>query len=79
MEIQGVNQLQQELLNEIWACDSEEDLEQFIDAVEPEYRQQVLLLAECVFLAHLDDCVLSETDCAEARTLLTALRVGRTL
>lgn len=79
MVIQGVNQLQQELLNEIWKCDSEEDLEEFIEAVEPEYRQEVLLLAECVFLAHLDDLVGSETDCAEARNLLTALRLGRTL
>jgi hypothetical protein len=71
MQIQGVNQLQRELLNEIWACDSQEDLAEFIEAVEPEYRQEVLLLAECVFLAHLDDGVQTERDCAEARKLLT--------
>jgi len=75
MEIQGVNQRQQELLNEIWACDSEDDINELVEAVEPEYRQEVLLLAECVFLAHLDDLVLSETDCAEARSELAALRM----
>ena len=79
MEIQGVNQLQQELLNEIWACDTEEALEEFIEAVEPEYRDEVILLCECVFLAHLDDLVQSETDTAEARAELTRIRIDHTL
>ena len=79
MEIQGVNQLQQELLSEIWACDTEQDLEEFIEAVEPEYKQEVLLLCECVFLAHLDDLVQSETDTAEARAELTRICIDRTL
>jgi hypothetical protein len=75
MNIQCVTKQQQELLNEIWACDSEDDINELLEAVEPEYRQEVLLLAECVFLAHLDDLVLSETDCAEARAEITALRM----
>lgn len=45
MQINGVSQLQRELLNEIRACNTEQDLEEFIDSVEPEYRQEVLLLA----------------------------------
>lgn len=75
MNIQCVNQRQQELLNEIWACDTEDDINELVEAVEPEYRSEVLLLAECVFLAHLDDLVHSETDCAEARAELAALRM----
>jgi len=75
MNIQCVTKQQQELLDEIWACDSEDDINELVEAVEPEYRQEVLVLAECVFLAHLDDLVHSETDCGEARAEITALRM----
>jgi hypothetical protein len=70
MNIQCVTKQQQELLNEIWACDDQQDLLELIETVEPEYRQEVLLLSECVFLAHLDEEVESERDCAEARRIL---------
>lgn len=70
MNIQCVTKQQQELLNEIWACDDQRDLLELIETVEPEYRQEVLLLSECVFLAHLDEEVRSETDCEAARVLL---------
>ena len=70
MNIQCVTKQQQELLNEIWACDDQEDLLELIDSIEPEYKQEVLLLAECVFLAHLDDEVESEPDCEAAREIL---------
>jgi hypothetical protein len=70
MNIQCVTKQQQELLNEIWACDDQQDLLELIETVEPEYRQEVLLLSECVFLAHLDEEVESEPDCAEARRIL---------
>lgn len=70
MNIQCVTKQQQELLNEIWACDDQADLLELIETVEPEYRQEVLLLSECVFLAHLDEEVRSEADCEAARVLL---------
>jgi len=70
MQIQGTTQLQQKLLNGIWQCDTEQDLEDFVDSVDPQHRQQVMLLAECVFLAHIDDSVQSELDTLAARQIL---------
>lgn len=70
IDIQFVTNEQAEILDQIWACETEDDILELREAMDPGQWQTLDLLIEAIALAMLDDKVHSEVDCTEARNIL---------
>ena len=51
IEINGLTQYQVSLLDEMWACDSMEDFDEFLEALDPEDRAEAMRLKQMILLA----------------------------
>ena len=74
IEINGLTQYQVSLLDEMWACDSMEDFEEFLEALDPEDRAEALRLQRMVLLAELDE-VVARSPMKEAKLVLDKFRL----
>jgi hypothetical protein len=74
IQINGLTQYQVSLLDEMWACDSMEDFEEFMEALDPEDRAEALRLQRMILLAELDD-VVAQMPLTEANLVLDKFRL----
>jgi hypothetical protein len=74
IEINGLTPYQVALLDEMWACDTLEDFEEFMEALDPEDRAQALRLQRMILLAELDN-VVAEMPLTEAKEVLDKFRL----
>lgn len=72
MEIQvhGLSALQRELADQIWACDSQEDVDQFIGALPKRLRGQARFVKEMMTIAVWDGVVEQQQEYPEAMAVL---------
>ena len=68
--ITGLSSLQRELADQIWACDSEEDVSEFIGRLPKRLRGQARFVRELMIAAVWDNVVKEQQDCVEAREVL---------
>ena len=69
IQINGLTAYQVSLLDEMWACDTWQDFEEFLEALDPEDRAQALKLQRMILLAELDD-VVAKMPLTEANEIL---------
>jgi hypothetical protein len=74
ISINGLTAHQVSILDEMWACDTLEDFEEFLEALDPEDRAQALRLQRMVLLAELDD-VVAKMPLTEANKVLDKFRL----
>ena len=74
IEINGLTPYQVSLLDEMWACDTFEDFEEFLEALDPEDRAQALRLQRMILLAELDEHV-AKMPLTEANKVLDKFRL----
>jgi hypothetical protein len=74
IQINGLTQYQVSLLDEMWACDSMEDFEEFMEALDPEDRAEALRLQRMILLAELDE-VVARSPMKEAKEVLDKFRL----
>jgi hypothetical protein len=74
IEINGLNSYQVALLDEMWACDTWQDFEEFMEALDPEDRREALKLKRMILLAELD-AVVAEMPLTEAKEVLDKFRL----
>jgi hypothetical protein len=74
IQINGLTQYQVSLLDEMWACDSMEDFEEFLEALDPEDRAEAMRLQRMILLAELDE-VVARSPMKEAKELLDKFRL----
>ena len=74
IEINGLTPYQVALLDEMWACDTLEDFEEFMEALDPEDRAQALRLQRMILLAELDNLV-AKDPLKEAKEVLDKFRL----
>lgn len=74
IQINGLTAHQVSILDEMWACDTLEEFEQFLDACDPEDRAEALRLQRMVLLAELDE-VVAQMPLTEAETVLAQFRI----
>ena len=74
IEINGLTPYQVSLLDEMWACDTFEDFEEFLEALDPEDRAQALRLQRMILLAELDE-VVAKMPLTEANKVLDKFRL----
>jgi hypothetical protein len=74
IEINGLTPYQVSLLDEMWACDSMEEFEEFMEALDPEDRGEALRLQRMILLAELDE-VVAKDPLKEAKIVLDKFRL----
>ena len=73
IEINGLTAHQVSILDEMWACDTWQDFEEFLEALDPEDRAEALRLQRMILLAELDN-VVAEMPLLEANKVLAQFR-----
>ena len=68
--ITGLSSLQRESADQIWACDSEDDVSEFIGGLPKRLRGQARFVRELMIAAVWDNVVKEQQDCVEAREVL---------
>ena len=74
IEINGLTAYQVALLDEMWACDTWQDFEEFMEALDPEDRGEALRLQRMILLAELD-AVVAKDPLKEAKEVLDKFRL----
>ena len=74
IQINGLTQYQVSLLDEMWACDTWQDFEEFMEALDPEDRKEALKLQRMILLAELDE-VVAKDPLKEAKIVLDRFRL----
>ena len=74
IQINGLTQYQVSLLDEMWACDTWQDFEEFMEALDPEDRAEALKLQRMILLAELDE-VVARSPMKEANEVLDKFRL----
>lgn len=70
MMLEGLTAVQVKLCDDLWACDTLEDVEEFIATLPPALQPQARGLQELMFIACLDDDVQTEEHCGQAAEYL---------
>jgi hypothetical protein len=74
IQINGLTAYQVALLDEMWACDTWQDFEEFMEALDPEDRKEALKLQRMILLAELDE-VVAKDPLKEANEVLARFRL----
>jgi hypothetical protein len=74
IQINGLTPYQVSLLDEMWACDTWQDFEEFMEALDPEDRAEALRLQRMILLAELDE-VVARSPLKEANLVLDKFRL----
>jgi hypothetical protein len=74
IQINGLTVYQVALLDEMWACDTWQDFEEFMEALDPEDRGEALRLQRMILLAELDE-VVAKDPLKEAKEVLDRFRL----
>jgi hypothetical protein len=74
IQINGLTPYQVSLLDEMWACDTLEDFEEFMEALDPEDRGEALRLQRMILLAEMDELV-AKSPLTEANLVLDKFRL----
>lgn len=73
IDIHGVTNEQAEILDQLWVCETEEDVYELRMAMDPEQWHTLDLLIEAVALGLLDHEIQTEVDCSQVRDILDNL------
>ena len=74
IEINGLTAYQVALLDEMWACDTWQEFEEFMEALDPADRKEALKLQRMILLEELD-AVVAEMPLKEANEVLDKFRL----
>jgi hypothetical protein len=74
IEINGLTAYQVALLDEMWACDTWQEFEEFMEALDPEDRGEALRLQRMILLAEMDELV-AKSPLKEANKVLDKFRL----
>ena len=74
ININGLNSYQVGLLDEMWACDTWQEFEEFMEALDSEDRLEAIKLQRMILLAELDN-VVAEMPLTEANAVLDKFRL----
>jgi hypothetical protein len=74
IEINGLTAYQVTLLDEMWACDTMEEFEEFLETLDPEDCAEAMRLQRMILLAEMDNLV-AEMPLTEANSVLDKFRL----
>lgn len=73
-QIKGLTAHQVALLDEMWACDTFEEFELFLECLDPEDRAEAEKLQRLLLVEMLDDDMMLMTEFPEANAVIDSIR-----
>ena len=67
IEIDHLNDQQKWLAQQLWLCDTFEDVIELKDAIDPSMHHDMILMMILIQMADIDNTVVDERDCVEAQ------------
>ena len=74
MKIHGLTQIQVEMADALWACDTKEDVDQFFRSLPMELRIEASTVLELMIIATIDEEVSNMTQYPLAETMIKKVR-----
>lgn len=74
IRIEGLSALQKELADQIWACDNEEDVSEFIGALPKRLKGQARYVHQLMVMAVWDNVVEKQQEFPEVMALLDNIK-----
>jgi len=74
INLHGLTEQQRWLAQQLWICDSLDEVAQFRDSIDEDMWHDMYLVMELIFLADVDSCVQTESDCPDAVDIMEMLR-----
>ena len=70
MKLEGLTAIQVKLCDSLWACETQEDVEEFIAELPDGLQKQAHTLQQLILYAIIDVDVTSEKDCVQAKEVI---------
>jgi len=70
----GLNEEQKWLAQQLWSCDSLDEVADLRDSLDESLWHDLFLVMELIWLADVDSAVFTESDCADAIDIMEKLR-----
>jgi hypothetical protein len=70
----GLNEEQKWLAQQLWSCDSLDEVADLRDSLDESLWHDLFLVMELIWLADVDSAVFAESDCADAIDIMEKLR-----
>lgn len=74
INLQGLTEQQRWLAQQLWTCDSLDEVAELRDSLNEEMWHDMYLVMELIFLADVDSYVVDESDCPDAFDIMEKLR-----
>ena len=74
INLDGLNEQQRWLAQQIWICDTLDEVAELRDSLHESMWHDLFLVMELIFLADMDNIIQTESDCPDAFDIMEKLR-----
>lgn len=74
ISLHGMNDQQRWLAEQLWICDSLDEIAELRDSVDETMHHDLYLVMELIFLADMDSCINTEDDSIDAIDIMEKIR-----
>jgi len=74
ISLYGLSDQQAWLAQQLWTCDSLDEIADLRDSIQDDMLPDLYLVMECIYMAHVDQYVETEEDCTTAKTILRRIQ-----
>jgi len=70
----GLNEQQRWLAQQLWLCQTLDEVRDLRDAVDEDLHHDLILIMELIYLGDVDNLVVSESDCPDVVDIMEKIR-----
>ena len=70
----GLNEQQRWLAQQLWLCQTLDEVRDLRDAVDEDLHHDIILIMELIYLGDVDNLVISESDCPDVVDIMEKIR-----
>lgn len=70
----GLNEQQRWLAQQLWLCQTLDEVRDLRDAVDEDLHHDLILIMELIYLGDVDNLVISESDCPDVVDIMEKIR-----
>ena len=74
INLNGLNEQQQWLAQQLWICDTLDEVPDLRDSLDESMWKDLFLVMELIFLSDMDNVVITESDCPDAVDMMEKIR-----
>jgi len=74
INLNGLNEQQQWLAQQLWICDTLDEVADLRDSLDESMWKDLFLVMELIFLSDMDNVVITESDCPDAVDMMEKIR-----